>query len=458
MPGELVRTAEVQVVRVEPERWVAAHPGTAVRRARGADRAMALYEDTMARTLPVGLGARRRAGAAWTSTSSTAPRAGTSRSRASAAWPPRPAPPSPSSAWCWSTPTCGAAPGRWCSTSRARTCCTSTGPTGPTRSARPAARTSTAAGPPSGWRRPGRSPRWRSGRRPGRDGAPDCEYAPRRPHLRLEPLALRGGRPAALLLRRRRRRPRPARLRGGARAGRAAAPRGAGARAARARWGWPPGPSRATPSARAEVAPGRALGRPVRRPGRARRLARGPPGRGRDARPALERRRGRRHPPAPSPAACARAAGRLGGLIRAGAEPIPRGAAAAGEPPVAVVHLTRLHDFAQRFVVGTLLAQTFAEKERGTAGPDRVRRARRAQQVRAPRGPIADPGHPRRHRPAGPLAGRDPDRLPAAGLAGGAGGDPERGHPHLGAPRRRRGRAQPSTAGSRPRPARGRAC
>ncbi|MDX6554684.1 MAG: hypothetical protein QOD86_879 [Miltoncostaeaceae bacterium] len=55
MPGELVRTADVQVMRVEPERWIAAHPGLTVRRAAGADRAKALYEDTMERTLSIGL-------------------------------------------------------------------------------------------------------------------------------------------------------------------------------------------------------------------------------------------------------------------------------------------------------------------------------------------------------------------------------------------------------------------
>jgi hypothetical protein len=55
MPGELVRTADVQVMRVEPERWIAAHPGLTVRRAAGADRAKALYEDTMERTLAIGL-------------------------------------------------------------------------------------------------------------------------------------------------------------------------------------------------------------------------------------------------------------------------------------------------------------------------------------------------------------------------------------------------------------------
>jgi hypothetical protein len=63
------------------------------------------------------------------------------------------------------------------------------------------------------------------------------------------------------------------------------------------------------------------------------------------------------------------AAARMPGLIRADASPIPRGAAAAEEPPVAVVHLTPLHDFAQRFVVGTLLDQTFAAKQRGMRDP-----------------------------------------------------------------------------------------
>ncbi len=63
------------------------------------------------------------------------------------------------------------------------------------------------------------------------------------------------------------------------------------------------------------------------------------------------------------------ARGRLAGLVRAGATAIPRGPAARDEPAVTVVHLTPLHDFAQRFVVGTLLAQTFEAKETGTRDP-----------------------------------------------------------------------------------------
>ena len=55
MPGQMVRTGEIQVIRVEPERWIAPHPATAVRLARGKDREQALYEDTMARKLSIGL-------------------------------------------------------------------------------------------------------------------------------------------------------------------------------------------------------------------------------------------------------------------------------------------------------------------------------------------------------------------------------------------------------------------
>ena len=152
------------------------------------------------------------------------------------------------------------------------------------------------------------------------------------------------------------------------------------------------------------------------------------------------------------------AAGRLRGLIRADASPIPRGDAAEDEPPVAVVHLARLHDFAQRFVVGTLLAQTFSAKEAGTARPDRVRRARRAQQVRAARGRLADQGHADRHRPARALARRDPDRRPAAGLARGLRRSPRTrpsGSPGASTPPRP---SAASTAGSGRRRARGRGC
>ena len=135
------------------------------------------------------------------------------------------------------------------------------------------------------------------------------------------------------------------------------------------------------------------------------------------------------------------AVGRLKGLIRADEHAIPRGAAAAEEPPVAVVHLTPLHQFAQRFVVGTLLAQTFEAKAGGTRDPIEFVVLDELEQVRAARGPVADQGHAGGHRPARPVARRDPGGRPAAGLAGGLRGHPERGGAHLGPARRGRGRA-----------------
>ena len=56
MPGGKVRSAQVAVTRVDPELWVAPDPGGAVERATGEARAKALYADEMARPLPVGLG------------------------------------------------------------------------------------------------------------------------------------------------------------------------------------------------------------------------------------------------------------------------------------------------------------------------------------------------------------------------------------------------------------------
>jgi DNA helicase HerA-like ATPase len=56
LPAAKVRSAQVAVTRVAPEVWVAPDPGGAVRRARGADRDQALYVDEMGRPLPVGLG------------------------------------------------------------------------------------------------------------------------------------------------------------------------------------------------------------------------------------------------------------------------------------------------------------------------------------------------------------------------------------------------------------------
>jgi DNA helicase HerA-like ATPase len=56
MPGAKVRSAEVAVTRVDPELWVAPDPGGVVERARGEARDRAIYVDEMGRPLPVGLG------------------------------------------------------------------------------------------------------------------------------------------------------------------------------------------------------------------------------------------------------------------------------------------------------------------------------------------------------------------------------------------------------------------
>ena len=56
MPGAAVRSARVSVTRVDPETWVAPNPGGSVLRATGDARSKALYTDEMGRALPVGLG------------------------------------------------------------------------------------------------------------------------------------------------------------------------------------------------------------------------------------------------------------------------------------------------------------------------------------------------------------------------------------------------------------------
>ena len=56
LPGAKVRSARVQVTRVDPELWVSADPGEVVERARGDERDKALSVDEMGRPLPVGIG------------------------------------------------------------------------------------------------------------------------------------------------------------------------------------------------------------------------------------------------------------------------------------------------------------------------------------------------------------------------------------------------------------------
>ncbi len=56
MPAAKVRSARVAVTRVDPEVWVSPDPGEVVARARGDERAKALYLDEMGRPLPIGIG------------------------------------------------------------------------------------------------------------------------------------------------------------------------------------------------------------------------------------------------------------------------------------------------------------------------------------------------------------------------------------------------------------------
>jgi len=55
MPGLTSRRVEVQVLRTDPELWLAPSPGAVVRRAAGLGRDKALFLDQMERPLPVGL-------------------------------------------------------------------------------------------------------------------------------------------------------------------------------------------------------------------------------------------------------------------------------------------------------------------------------------------------------------------------------------------------------------------
>jgi DNA helicase HerA-like ATPase len=56
LPGAKVRSAEIAITRVDPELWVSPDPGGKVERARGLERDKALYVDEMGRPLPIGVG------------------------------------------------------------------------------------------------------------------------------------------------------------------------------------------------------------------------------------------------------------------------------------------------------------------------------------------------------------------------------------------------------------------
>ena len=56
LPGAKVRSAQVAVTRLDPEVWVSTDPGEVVERAQGVEREKALYVDEMGRPLPIGMG------------------------------------------------------------------------------------------------------------------------------------------------------------------------------------------------------------------------------------------------------------------------------------------------------------------------------------------------------------------------------------------------------------------
>ena len=56
LPGAKVRSARVAITRLDPEIWVSPDPGELVERAVGAERMKALYVDEMGRPLPIGIG------------------------------------------------------------------------------------------------------------------------------------------------------------------------------------------------------------------------------------------------------------------------------------------------------------------------------------------------------------------------------------------------------------------
>ena len=105
------------------------------------------------------------------------------------------------------------------------------------------------------------------------------------------------------------------------------------------------------------------------------------------------------------PAPRRRAAATSRHLVRADVARPQTALGVAFEDQVTVVDIHNLNDRAKRFVVGVILRKAFEAKERSGHGPAAaVRRARRAQQVRAARRLQPDQGDPARHRRARPLA------------------------------------------------------
>ena len=123
----------------------------------------------------------------------------------------------------------------------------------------------------------------------------------------------------------------------------------------------------------------------------------------------------------------------VGPLIGCGLEPV-----SAENAKLHVVDISTLHDDAQRFVVGALLDRVWREKQGTGRTPAPLRRARRAEQVRPGPRLLAPQGPAGRHRRARPFARRAAHRGAAGGLRRGAGAAAERVAQGGGAARRQR--------------------
>ena len=128
-------------------------------------------------------------------------------------------------------------------------------------------------------------------------------------------------------------------------------------------------------------------------------------------------------------------------IIRGDLTGTPRRRISTQDQQVTVVDLHNLHERAQRFVVGVVLAAETARKEDAGPGRAAVHHDRRAEQVRAAGGHLADQGGAARHRRTRPVARDHPDRRAADGQRGRAAHRVQLGHPRGRPPRPGRGGA-----------------
>ena len=125
----------------------------------------------------------------------------------------------------------------------------------------------------------------------------------------------------------------------------------------------------------------------------------------------------------------------IGPLIGCGLKPV-----SSENARLHVVDISTLHDDAQRFVVGSLLDGRLAREAGDGTRSAALCRPRRAQQVRSREGVLTAAGAAGRHRRAGTVPGRAPRGRAAGGVGGGSGAPPQRVAQGGGAARRERGR------------------